>query len=125
MLHTSYLETGVALMAASGSSFQLITAIAACGLGVVTVDAAEIRADPYYERGGRVILEGKIETGDFDKLRSFVFEGERGVGLFAIYLASPGGDLAEAMKIGRLVRGLKWATEVPSKWSSSDLREIA
>jgi len=64
------------------------------------VDAAEIRADPYYERGGRVILEGKIETGDFDKLRSFVFEGERGVGLFAIYLASPGGDLAEAMKIG-------------------------
>jgi hypothetical protein len=45
-----------------------------------------------------VLLEGTIEAGDCRKLGSFVYEKEAG----SIYLASPGGNLAEAMEIGRL-----------------------
>jgi hypothetical protein len=93
--------------------------------------AADIRADiigtPIVSRSGvklgprSVIVEGKIEAGDYDKLRSIY--GERGQSEFSLglsevnvlSLASPGGDLAEAMKIGRLVRALKLITNVPSR----------
>ena len=90
--------------------------------GQLAVDAAEIRADPRYSF--RVILEGRIEAGDFDKLRSFVFDDDRGKYLIEIYLASPGGDLAEAMKIGRLVRSLKWTTSVPDKSVTPEISEL-
>jgi hypothetical protein len=111
--------------AMSSSSFQLLAAIVAFSLGAVTADAAEIRAGPSRATGLRAVLEGQIEPGDFDRLRSFVFEkgwGRAESGVSEIYLASPGGDLAEAMKIGRLVRELKLTTVVPA---SSDLREKA
>jgi hypothetical protein len=93
--------------------------------------AADIRADyvgtPIVSRSGvkygerTVIIEGKIEAGDYDKLRSIY--GERGQSEFSLSmpevkvlsLASPGGDLAEAMKIGRLVRSLKLTTAAPSR----------
>jgi hypothetical protein len=67
-----------------------------------------------------LILEGSIESGDYDKLLRLLDEINdcrpyswascaRG-----IYLASPGGSVIEAMKIGRLVRALRWETVVPS-----------
>jgi hypothetical protein len=64
---------------------------------------------------GVLVLEGKIEAGDFDKVRSFLgnkanFERING-GVFA---ASPGGNLVEAIKIGRLIRALRLSTEAPS-----------
>lgn len=69
---------------------------------------------------GNVILEGKIETGDYEKLLTVFddwcgmdFRGKPGCAS-GIYLASPGGDLIEAMKIGRLVRTLRLETYVPS-----------
>jgi hypothetical protein len=110
------------LMTIPSSCVRFISAIAACGLGALTVDAAEIRADPRFPKA-RVTLEGRIEAGDFDKLRSFVFDDERGMHLFEIYLASPGGELAEAMQIGRLVRSLKWTTSIPSKSITPEIRE--
>jgi hypothetical protein len=57
-------------MAMSRSSFRMITAIAAFAVGTAMVDAAEIRVD--MTRSG-IVLEGKIEAGDFDKLRSYIF----------------------------------------------------
>jgi hypothetical protein len=42
-----------------------------------------------------VVLEGNIEAGDFDKLRNYVKENQTK----SIYLASPGGNVAEAIKI--------------------------
>ena len=36
-----------------------------------------------------------------------------------IYLASPGGDVAEAMKIGRLLRALGWTAIVPTRTDNS------
>lgn len=96
----------------------LMAAILVCAVSVAPLGAADIRGDM---RDG-VVLEGKIEAGDYNKLRT-AFGLEKSINQFyigmpeanEIYLASPGGDLAEAMKIGRLVRALKLHTIVPSR----------
>jgi hypothetical protein len=84
----------------------------ACLLGARTADAAEIRMDPSREHPKGAVLEGKIEAGDFDKFKSSILNGENVV---EIYLASPGGNLGEAMKIGLLIRTLRLSTVVPSR----------
>jgi hypothetical protein len=68
----------------------------ACALCSGTVSAAEIRTDPSYGGAGGVVLEGMIEAGDFEKFRDFILNTGNAV---EVYLASPGGDLSEAMKI--------------------------
>jgi hypothetical protein len=60
----------------------------------------------------RAIIEGTIEAGDFEKFREFYFKTGR---IEEVFLASPGGSLVEAMKIGRFVRQLKLATMIPSR----------
>src|SRR5271168_4059283 len=101
---------------------RLITAMVACVLGSITVAAAEIRvlSSPAAITG--VVLEGKIEAGDFDRFKNIILNGDNAV---EIYLASPGGDLSEAMKIGALVRLLKLSTVVPSKSLTNQSRELA
>jgi hypothetical protein len=74
---------------------------------------AEIRNDPSVG----AVLEGKIEAGDYEKFRAFML-GENGS--VQVFLASPGGDLVEAMKIGRLVRKLKLGTVIPSSGNLGD-----
>lgn len=64
---------------------------------------------------GVLVLEGKIVAGDYDKLRNFLgtesnFEKINS----GVFLASPGGNVAEAMRIGRLIRALNLSTEAPS-----------
>jgi hypothetical protein len=88
---------------------------------VAPVSGAEIRhikPAEFFDLGGSadVILEGKVETGDYDKLLRLVDEdcGDYKICPMGIFLASPGGDLNEAMKIGRLVRKLRLETHVPS-----------
>lgn len=56
-----------------------------------------------------ILLEGQIEKGDYDKIFKIA---ELGL-TEGIYLFSPGGDVVEAMKIGRLVRSLRWTTNAP------------
>jgi hypothetical protein len=48
------------------------------------------------------ILAGKIEKGDYERFRAFV--GEHYKAMWAVHLLSPGGDVGEALKIGRLLR---------------------
>lgn len=64
-----------------------------------------------------VVFEGQIEPGDCLKFRNFMSKQ----GAHRIYLASPGGNLREAMEIGRLVRALKLETIVPGKWTTDDI----
>lgn len=64
---------------------------------------------------GVLVLEGTIVLGDFDKFRNFLgtksnFDKISG----GVFLASPGGNIAEAMKIGRLIRALRLSTDAPS-----------
>ncbi len=61
-----------------------------------------------------VLIEGEIEKGDFDKLYNLL--KDEGPSWSAIYIASPGGDVAEAIKIGILVRKLLLSVHVPKYW---------
>src|SRR6516165_468156 len=90
----------------------LIAVFTATAIGSVASDAAEIGVDPSGGRVPRVIFEGKIESGDFDKFIDFVFKREHAV---EVYLASPGGNVGEAIKIGMAIRQLNLSTVVPSK----------
>src|SRR5262245_38176929 len=91
-----------------------LTVWIACIAGVVPARAADI------SRGissAEVVIEGRIESGDCSKLGNFLAkEGAR-----RVYLASPGGNLFEAIEIGRLVRALKMETTVPGQLAD-DLR---
>src|SRR5262249_6912798 len=63
--------------------------------------------------------EGKIEPGDYDKFLDGILCPEAyrdDICPSLVYLASPGGDLAEAIKIGRLVRQLRLDTEIPNDY---------
>jgi hypothetical protein len=55
-----------------------------------------------------LLLRGEIKAGDYSKVERFI-----GSGVMHIDLISPGGDLTEAMKIGRLVRSHFIETEAP------------
>jgi hypothetical protein len=69
---------------------------------------------------GVLVLEGKIVRGDYDKLHKFLgtksnYDKITG----GVFLASPGGYMDEAMKIGRLIRTLRLSTDAPSGPPSS------
>jgi hypothetical protein len=97
-----------------GSLLRLTAGLAACGSPLVT-NAAEIKSA---QSGSQVVLEGRIDVGDCDKIKSLVYREQPD----NIFLASPGGNLAEALEIGRFVRALKLKTIVPSASSNVDLR---
>lgn len=64
---------------------------------------------------GRIIdstLEGEIQPGDYDRFVTQILNGGLGTEL---WLNSPGGDVFEAMKIGRLVRELRLDTHAPDR----------
>jgi hypothetical protein len=94
------------------SILRSIAALAACTLAPLAADAADIRVDPSGGNITRAVIEGKIEVGDFEKFKNFILARHD---VIEIYLASPGGYLGEAMKIGILIRFLKLSTVVPSK----------
>lgn len=85
---------------------------------VAPASRAEIRRSELgYVGFAHVILEGKIERSDYDKLLRLIDEDCRDLRCTGIYLASPGGDLIEAMKIGRLVRKLRLETLCPQRYA--------
>lgn len=101
--------------------------LAACSLALfgllgATATAAELRLDPANASGTGVVLEGAIEAGDFERVKNIVVDSGH---VREIYLASPGGNLAEAVKIGLLVRHLYLSTIVPSKQLTHYDRSLA
>jgi len=104
------------------SQLRAVVVFAAWVLTSATAGAADIRADPSAAAGMGAVLEGKIESGDFEKFKNFVLENNKTA---EIYLASPGGNLAEALKIGILARMLKLSTVAPSKTLTNYSRELA
>ena len=73
---------------------------------LVSSAAATAASVTLHPNGNLVVLEGRIERGDFAKVQ----EVAKDASPTAIYLASRGGDLAEAMRIGFFVRGRAWET---------------
>ena len=58
-----------------------------------------------------ILIEGEIERGDYEKVEQIL--RSKGPSWGALYLASPGGDLVEAMKIGKLARKLFLTVHAP------------
>jgi len=105
------------VMAIFVACLGLFVVVGACLFGSIAI-AAEIRTDPSRTvPTGSAILEGSIVPGDFEKVKRFISDDN---GALQIYLASPGGNVAEAMKIGRLLRILKVTTVVPDRYFRVD-----
>lgn len=76
--------------------------VAAADVRLFVSDADAFRA---------VVIEGQIEPGDFDAFLRLVRDNQGKVGKVVIF--SPGGDVAEAFRIGRAMRALELASQVP------------
>jgi hypothetical protein len=57
-----------------------------------------------------VTIEGRIAPGDFAKLAPLVLDAE---GKLVVWLASPGGNLSEALRMGALIRQLALEVRAP------------
>jgi hypothetical protein len=65
---------------------------------------------------GVLILEGKIETGDYISVRNFLSEASNFKKMNGeVFLASQGGNVFEALEIGYLIRHLRLSTDAPSR----------
>ncbi|NOJ48805.1 COG3904 family protein [Bradyrhizobium archetypum] len=68
--------------------------------------------------GGRLIASGTITPGIFDSFAAEI--GKRGDYIKTVVLHSPGGSVADALAMGRLIRERNFATEVePGKYCAS------
>ena len=92
-------------------SLPLIALLVAWVSSSIAAEAAEIRMDPSGGAVARAVFEGEIEAGDFEKFRNFLDRNN----IVELYLASPGGNVGEALRIGLLTRLLNLSTIVPSK----------
>jgi hypothetical protein len=65
---------------------------------------------------GVLILEGKIEPGDYISVHNFLSEASNFKKMTGeVFLASPGGNVSEALGIGYLIRHLRLSTDAPSR----------
>ena len=65
---------------------------------------------------GVLILEGKIETGDYVSVRNFLSDASNFKKMSGeVFLASQGGNVFEALEIGYLIRHLRLSTDAPSR----------
>ena len=78
----------------------------------VPVRAAELRVNTHGSYRS-MDIEGPIEAGDYDRFIHLVKENQ--AKLSGVQLYSPGGNLYEAMKIGRALRKLEISSQVPMK----------
>ncbi|TXI34594.1 MAG: hypothetical protein E6Q69_03605 [Aquipseudomonas alcaligenes] len=90
-----------------------VTLFLICLAGLDGARAAEIS----YPKSGSgrqisgVLIEGPIVAGDFDKFEYMILNSEAE----HVFLASPGGNLLEAMKIGELIRKMKLSVVAPEE----------
>jgi hypothetical protein len=98
------------------SIFRRFIAAGICVFAVVVsperVGAADIH--PLISGSYRaIVIEGAIEPGDFATFIRLVRENQSHIS--TVYIFSPGGDFYEAMKIGRAMRALDLASQVPMR----------
>ena len=79
-----------------------------------TSGAAKALEPPKVFRGA-LVLEGQINAGDYDRVRRFLGKKNNFEKISAgVFLASPGGNVLEAMSIGYLLRSLELKTIMPT-----------
>jgi len=79
--------------------------------------AAEVRL-----QNQSFVIEGEIETGDYDKLEALV--SSKGWYVHSVTIGSRGGDILESLKIGRLIRKMRFATIAPVSQEGEDHHPI-
>lgn len=84
-------------------------AILLISLLLATLDSS--RAADVRLQNQSFVIEGEIEPGDYDKLEALV--SSKGWYVHTVTIGSRGGDIEEALKIGRLIREMRFATIVP------------
>lgn len=86
-------------------------------IAIFLLCCSAIKAAEIYPRdtpnGSRIVLEGRIADGDFEKFLNLVLE--RGIYSSTVHLASNGGNVGEALKIGRFIRLNSMATETGTR----------
>jgi hypothetical protein len=94
---------------------RLVAGLAACGLAVLLSMEQSCALEEIRVYRGALILEGQIGPGDYDKFRAFVSVKSNFDKINSgVFLASPGGSITQAIKIGRLIRALQLNTDAPS-----------
>lgn len=104
--------------------FRLLAVIAFAFIAPVAARAATIGVAP--GPNGEVLegvkIEGEIEPGDANKfIRFYAYFGP--IRSRTVFLRSKGGNVAEAMAIGRLVHQFRLTTQVPSHDVSGELEQ--
>ena len=79
---------------------------------VADVEAADIRLARSLSGAPLpgITIEGTIAPGDYQKLVALALSSK---GAHTVWLASPGGNLSEALRMGRFIRGLGFTVSVP------------
>lgn len=73
------------------------------------MDFSQTHANPF---GGSVdphpflLMRGEIVPGDYDRLIGYAVENGLHLTTFRVILSSPGGDVTEALRIGKLLKGI-------------------
>jgi hypothetical protein len=92
-------------------------------VSIASSAAAEITVDDMYDV---IHLEGTIVSGDYEKLKSIALhlDGRSNPFPITLNLFSPGGEVTEAIKMGRLVRSLRWQTRAPNGETGQDTKKL-
>lgn len=114
--------------------FVVLMLLALCSLGVTeAAKAAQITCvhrSAERDKCEAVLIQGEIVRGDLQRLEAVLDPdtnrrpedplSRRNIAdTHTIYLHSPGGDVLEAISIGRLVRRLHLQTEAPTRWGTN------
>ncbi len=92
----------------------LATLLFSVALGGASAPALALKIEGAKERPWRLLLTGSINAGDAERLVRTLLEplAERPLLVSQVILNSPGGNLAEALRLASLVRGLHLATRI-------------
>lgn len=103
------LRGGVGHLRAWGKMMRRFVGLLSCLL--VLVNAHGAIAAEFYSYPYGIYMVGEITAGDYDRFVSVL--KTRGAQPFILFLRSGGGNVPEAMKIGRLVRRLSGSVQAP------------
>ncbi len=87
----------------------LLAMFMSLSIGAIAADIRPIIYGSYRA----LVIEGTIESGDFEKFVKMIRDNQGQIS--TVYIFSPGGDFYEAMKIGGAMRALELATMVPMR----------
>jgi len=79
------------------------------------MDVRVVDINPVTKEAGAyptLVLSGEILTGDYERLLGYAIENNLDLHAMSITLATPGGDISEALKIGQLLKSIYATVDV-------------